>query len=215
MVGTLLGGVFAVIFQPGIVADIAGAESLNFQSAYQGVMNAMTVDSAVVTDDETLNDLFSSGGMSGMLGTIWLIMCAMVFGGVMDAIGALERISAALLSIATTVFGLFASTVASCLALNLTASDQYLAIVVPGKMFTKAYEEKGLHPVNLSRTLEDSGTVTSVLIPWNTCGAYQSGVLGVGTFEYFAYAIFNYLSPFVTLLYAAIHFKIKMTVVKE
>jgi NhaC family Na+:H+ antiporter len=215
MVGTLLGGVFAVIFQPGIVADIAGAESLNFQSAYQGVMNAMTVDSAVVTDDETLNDLFSSGGMSGMLGTIWLIMCAMVFGGVMDAIGALERISAALLSIATTVFGLFASTVASCLALNLTASDQYLAIVVPGKMFAKAYEEKGLHPVNLSRTLEDSGTVTSVLIPWNTCGAYQSGVLGVGTFEYFAYAIFNYLSPFVTLLYAAIHFKIKMAVVKE
>ena len=214
MIGSLLGGVFAVIFQPQIVADISGASSLTFESAYKGVMNAMTVDTAVVTDDETLNDLFTSGGMSGMLGTIWLIMCAMVFGGVMDAIGALERISAALLSMATSVFGLFASTVASCLALNLTASDQYLAIVVPGKMFSKAYEEKGLHPVNLSRTLEDSGTVTSVLVPWNTCGAYQAGVLGVGTLEYFAYAIFNYLSPFVTLLYAAIHFKIKM-IVKE
>ena len=215
MAGTLLGGVFAVIFQPEIVSSIGGSDSLTFRSAYQGVMNAMTVDSAVVTDDATLNDLFTSGGMRGMLGTIWLIMCAMVFGGVMDAIGALERISAALLSLATSVFGLFASTVASCLALNLTASDQYLAIVVPGKMFSKAYEEKGLHPVNLSRTLEDSGTVTSVLVPWNTCGAYQSGVLGVGTLEYFAYAIFNYLSPFVTLLYAAIHFKIKMLVKEE
>ncbi len=215
MAGTLLGGIFAVIFQPDIVANIGGSESLTFKSAYQGVMNAMTVDSAVVTEDATLNDLFTSGGMSGMLGTIWLIMCAMVFGGVMDAIGALERISAALLSLATSVFGLFASTVASCLALNLTASDQYLAIVVPGKMFSKAYEDKGLAPVNLSRTLEDSGTVTSVLVPWNTCGAYQSGVLGVGTLEYFAYAIFNYLSPFVTLLYAAIHFKIKMLVKEE
>ncbi|MEJ6750003.1 MAG: Na+/H+ antiporter NhaC family protein, partial [Bacteroidia bacterium] len=111
------------------------------------------------------------------------------------------------------VFGLFASTVASCLALNVTASDQYLAIVVPGKMFEKAYKDKGLAPENLSRTLEDSGTVTSALIPWNTCGAYQSGVLGVGVSEYFAYAIFNYLSPFMTLLFAA--FKIKIAQLKE
>ena len=144
-----------------------------------------------------------------MLGTIWLIMCAMVFGGVMDAIGALARISQALLSLANTVFGLFASTVASCLALNVTASDQYLAIVVPGKMFAKAYKDKGLAPENLSRTLEDSGTVTSVLVPWNTCGAYQSGVLGVSVVEYFVYAIFNYLSPFMTLLFAAFQIKIK------
>lgn len=148
-----------------------------------------------------------------MLGTVWLIICAMVFGGVMEAIGALSRISQALLSLASSVFGLFASTVASCLALNVTASDQYLAIVVPGKMFEKAYNDKGLAPENLSRTLEDSGTVTSALIPWNTCGAYQSGVLGVGVSEYFAYAIFNYLSPFMTLLFAA--FKIKIAQLKE
>ena len=120
-----------------------------------------------------------------MLGTIWLILCAMVFGGVMDAIGALSKLSAALLSIAESTFGLFASTVASCLAINVTASDQYLALVVPGKMFKKAYEDKELAPENLSRTLEDSGTVTSVLIPWNTCGAYQSGVLGVPVADYF------------------------------
>jgi NhaC family Na+:H+ antiporter len=121
----------------------------------------------------------------------------------------LARISQALLSLANSVFGLFASTVASCLALNVTASDQYLAIVVPGKMFAQAYEDKGLAPENLSRTLEDSGTVTSVLVPWNTCGAYQSGVLGVSVVDYFVYAIFNYLSPFMTLLFAAFHIKIK------
>ncbi len=209
MIGTLLGAAAAIITQPSIVANITGVDTLNFEAAYKGVMTAMTVDTAVETNNTDLNDLFSSGGMAGMLGTIWLIVCAMVFGGVMDAIGALERISSVLLSMAKSVFGLFASTVASCLALNVTASDQYLAIVVPGKMFSKAYEEKGLAPENLSRTLEDSGTVTSVLVPWNTCGAYQSGVLGVGVMEYFAYAIFNYVSPFMTLLFAALSIKIK------
>ena len=133
----------------------------------------------------------------------------MVFGGIMEAIGALARITDSLLKMFHSVFGLFASTVASCLALNLTASDQYLAIVVPGKMFAKAYKEKGLAPENLSRTLEDSGTVTSVLIPWNTCGAYHAGVLGVSTFSYLPYAFFNIISPFMTLIFAAFRIKIK------
>lgn len=124
-------------------------------------------------------------------------------------------ITEALLKLFHTTFGLFASTVASCLALNVTASDQYLAIVVPGKMFSKAYRDKGLAPENLSRTLEDSGTVTSVLVPWNTCGAYQSGVLGVSTFAYLPYAFFNIISPFMTLLFAAIGLKIKMLTTKD
>ena len=174
---------------------------------------AYTVDTAIATDNETLNDLFSSGGMKGMLSTIWLIVFAMVFGGVMDAIGALATISKALLNLFKTTFGLFASTVITCLGLNATASDQYLAIVVPGKMYAKAYRDKGLAPENLSRTLEDSGTVTSVLIPYNTCGAYQSGVLGVPVVDYAAFAIFNWLSPFMTLLFAA--FKIKIKMLKE
>nr|WP_321225651.1 Na+/H+ antiporter NhaC family protein [uncultured Psychroserpens sp.] len=156
-----------------------------------------------------LKKLFSAGGMNGMLWTIYLIICAMIFGGIMDGIGALSRITKELLSVATTVFGLFAATVASCLGLNIIASDQYLAIVIPGKMFKQAYKDRGLAPENLSRTLEDSGTVTSVLIPWNTCGAYQSGVLGVGVGEYFAYAIFNWLSPFTTLVFAAFSIKIR------
>ena len=209
LVGTLLGAIAAIIAQPQIVMAVADATVLDFKTAYKGVMKAITVDTAVETTSVELNDLFTAGGMYGMLQTIWLIICAMIFGGVMDAIGALSRISKALLSLATTTFGLFASTVASCLALNVTASDQYLALVVPGKMFKKAYEDRGLAPENLSRTLEDSGTVTSVLVPWNTCGAYQSGVLGVSVADYFIFAFFNWISPFMTLLFAAFSIKIK------
>ncbi|MCY2686833.1 Na+/H+ antiporter NhaC [Salinimicrobium sp. TH3] len=209
LLGTLLGAAAAVIFQPEVVTAVSGYENLSFEAAYVGLMNAITVDTSIVTDNDQLNDLFSSGGMYGMLGTIWLIICAMVFGGIMDAIGALATISKALLNLFHTTFGLFASTVFSCVTLNATASDQYLAIVVPGKMFAKAYRDKGLAPENLSRSLEDSGTVTSVLIPWNTCGAYHSGVLGVPVASYFVYAIFNYLSPFMTLFFAAFNIKIR------
>ncbi len=212
LIGSLLGGVFALIFQPDVVATIGGSDSLTFVSGYRGVMDALTVSTVVESSNPILNELFSTGGMSGMMGTIWLIMCALVFGGIMDAIGALQRISAALLSMAKSTFGLFASTVASCLAINVTASDQYLAIVVPGKMFDTAYREKGLAPENLSRTLEDSGTVTSVLIPWNTCGAYHSGVLGVSVFDYFVYTFFSYISPFMTLIFAALGIKIKQLI---
>ncbi len=209
LIGTLLGGVFALLYQPHLVVEAANAGTLSGISAYRGVMNAITVDNSITTSSDLLNDLFQSGGMQGMLGTIWLIMCAMVFGGVMDAIGGLKRISEALLEKAQSTFQLFAATTASCVTINLTASDQYLSIVLPGKMFDQAYRDRGLAPENLSRTLEDSGTVTSVLIPWNTCGAYQSGVLGVGVGEYFFYAIFNWLSPIMTLIYAYFNIKIR------
>ncbi len=214
LIGTLLGALFALIFQPGIVARLGGSETLDVLSGYKGIMNAMTVDTAVETTNPVLNDLFSSGGMSGMLNTIWLIICAMVFGGVMDAIGALSKISEAILQLFHTVFGLFLSTVISCVGLNAIASDQYLAIVIPGRMYAKAFRDKGLAPENLSRTLEDSGTVTSVLIPYNTCGAYQSGVLGVDTMSYAGYAFFNWLSPITTLIYAGFRIKIKQLVSK-
>ena len=209
LAGALLGGVAAIIFQPELVTKVAGATMLDFNTAYKGVMTALTTKIQIDTSNAALNDLFSAKGMEGMMGTIWLILCAMVFGGVMDAIGALARISQALLNMFHTVFGLFASTVLSCLAINVTASDQYLAIVIPGKMYKKAFEDKNLHPVNLSRTLEDTGTVTSVLIPWNTCGAYNAGVLGVPTVDYAFYAIFNWISPFMTLTVAALGYKIK------
>jgi NhaC family Na+:H+ antiporter len=209
LAGTILGAVFALIFQPDIVLALSGEKTYNFSSAYKGVLNAITINTQVETENELLYDLFSSGGMKGMLDTIWLIICAMVFGGVMEAVGALSSITNMLLNWAKSTFQLFASTVATCLTINLTASDQYLAIVIPGKMFSKAYKDRNLAPENLSRTLEDSGTVTSALIPWNTCGAYQSSVLGVGVEQYFIYAVFNWISPFMTLLYAALKIKIR------
>lgn len=201
--GVILAAIFAFIFQSNVLNGLA-------DSNFTAIIKSILTDTQITTDNDKLNDLFSAGGMQGMLWTILLICCAMVFGGIMDAIGALSRLTKALLKLATSVFGLFASTVISCLGLNAIASDQYLALVIPGKMFKKAYEDKGLAPENLSRTLEDSGTVTSVLIPWNTCGAYQSGVLGVGVGEYFVYAIFNWLSPFTTLFFAALNIKIRM-----
>jgi NhaC family Na+:H+ antiporter len=212
LVGTLLGGIFALIFQPDLVVKVAEGSLFDFETAYRGVMNAITIETNIATSNQELNDLFTAGGMQGMLGTIWLVICAMVFGGVMEAIGALARITDSLLKMFHSVFGLFASTVASCVALNVTASDQYLSIVVPGRMFAKAYKDKGLAPENLSRTLEDSGTVTSVLVPWNTCGAYQSGVLGVDTLSYLPYAFFNIISPFMTLTFALFNIKIKQLV---
>ncbi|MBS3738063.1 Na+/H+ antiporter NhaC [Mesohalobacter halotolerans] len=207
--GTLLGAIAALIFQPDLVLLVADSAGDTFNSFYKGLVNTITGDIKIPTDNELLTDLFQSSGMKGMLNTIWLIICAMVFGGVMEAIGALQTLSKGLLNLFHTTFGLFASTVASCLALNATASDQYLAIVIPGKMFSKAYKDKGLAPENLSRALEDSGTVTSVLIPYNTCGAYHSNVLGVPVADYFVYAIFNYISPFMTLIFAAFNIKIR------
>ena len=208
-VGTVLGGLFAVIFQSSIINILSGETELSFKGAYQAVLNSMTIETSIDSGDPVLNDLFNSGGMKGMLDTIWLVICAMVFGGIMESIGALKKISISMLELGKSTFSIFASTVGSCLAINLTASDQYLSIVIPGKMFSKAYKDKGLAPENLSRTLEDSGTVTSVLIPWNTCGAYQSGILGVSVADYFIFAIFNWLSPFMTLLVAAFNIKIK------
>lgn len=201
-IGVVLAAVFAYIFQPEILEGLS-------TSKINAIATAIWTNTAIETPNATLNELFSAGGILGMLWTILLICCAMVFGGIMDGIGALSRITKALLSVADTVFGLFASTVISCLGLNAIASDQYLALVIPGKMFKKAYEDKGLAPENLSRTLEDSGTVTSVLIPWNTCGAYQSEVLNVGVLEYFVFAIFNWLSPFMTLIFAGFNIKIR------
>ena len=208
-VGTVMGGIFAVIFQSSVINGISGDTEMTFNGAYQTVLNSMTIETSIDSGNSVLNDLFNSGGMKGMLNTIWLVICAMVFGGIMESIGALEKISSSLLKLGKSTFSIFASTVGSCLAINLTASDQYLSIVIPGKMFSKAFKDKDLAPENLSRTLEDSGTVTSVLIPWNTCGAYQSGILGVSVFDYFIYAIFNWLSPFMTLIVAAFSIKIK------
>ena len=137
----------------------------------------------------------------GMLNTIWLIICAMCFGGVMEACGMLKRITDSLMYFAKSTGSLIATTATTCLFLNFTASDQYLAIVVPGRMFRETFKERGLAPQNLSRTLEDSGTVTSVLVPWNTCGAAQMAVLQLTSYTYIGYCFFNYISPIMTVIF--------------
>ena len=214
-VGTLLGALFAILFQPQIINELSDSSNSSIIASYKVLIETITSDVSITTESEILNELFSTGGMIGMLNTIFLVMATMIFGGSMDAIGAIKSISKALLNLADNIFKLFTSTVASCLALNLTASDQYLSIVVSGKMFEKAFEDKGLAPENLSRTLEDSATVTSALIPWNSCGAYHSSVLGVSVGEYFIYAIFNWISPFMTLIYAALRIKIRTLGIKN
>jgi NhaC family Na+:H+ antiporter len=207
LAGSLLGVLFTLIFQPQIIPRISEAGG-QYVGSYTALMKAMYTEVSVQTGHPIVDELLTTGGMTGMLGTIWLILSAMMFGGIMDAAGMLRRITQSIIGWARSTGSLVTSTAVSCLFFNFTASDQYLAIVVPGKMFEKIYRERNLAPQNLSRTLEDSGTVTSVLIPWNTCGATQSGILGVGTIVYAPYCFFNIISPFMTILVAYTGIKI-------
>lgn len=207
--GTLIGALFAVIFQPHVVQEVAGTTGSFFRQAYIGVMKTMFGTVSVVTENATVNDLLSTRGMAGMLNTIWLIISAMVFGGIMEASGMLAKITHYIMKMVHNAGTLVGSTVATCLFFNVTASDQYLAIVVPGRMFAKIYRKMGYKPELLSRALEDCGTVTSPLIPWNTCGATQSSVLGVSVWSYAPYAFFNLISPFMSVFMAAFNIKIR------
>lgn len=210
--GTLAGGVFAVFFQPDLIKEIgvssASSEIANLFRPYVAVMNAMTINVDVDTGNIAVNKLVSTSGMSGMLNTIWLIICAMSFGGVMEATGLLKKITESLMIFVKSRKSLVLTTSSTCLFFNVTASDQYLSIVVPGRMFADSFKKYNLDPKNLSRTLEDSATVTSVLIPWNTCGATQAGVLGVATLTYLPYCFFNLISPLMTILFAYAGIKI-------
>ena len=208
-IGVLLGALTAVIFQPDAVQMLAGEELSFGAAAYVASMKAMAVETSYTTNHALADNLLNAGGMNGMMNTIWLIICAMTFGAVLQAAGMLKRITTALISGVNGVFGLIGRTVGTCIAFNVLASDQYIAIVVPGKMFSEAFEKQGLAPENLSRTLEDAGTVTSVLIPWNTCGVAQSGILGVATLAYAPYCIFNWISPLMSLAVAGLGYKLK------
>jgi NhaC family Na+:H+ antiporter len=201
LVGALLGGVFALIFQPQIIARIVGEEGSFTYLGFKGVMMAMYGKISIVTDNALVNELLVTKGMAGMLNTIWLIVCAMVFGGIMEESGMLRVLAEAVIRKVHRVGSLIATTAATCVFFNITTSDQYLAILVPGRMFADVYKKRGLKPENLSRTLEDSATVTSVLVPWNTCGATQASVLGVATLVYAPYCFFNIISPIMTILY--------------
>ena len=204
-IGIFGGLVMALLFQGSLLQSLGSSPFTMYEVAMRSVFGSITISS----DHPILSDLLSTSGMSGMLSTVWLVLSAMAFGGAMEAAGFLSTITSAVISLARGTASLITSTLVACGVLNVTASDQYLAIVVPGRMFKDVYRERGLASENLSRTLEDSGTVTSVLVPWNTCGAYQSSVLGVATGEYFMYAFFNLISPLMTLVYAWAGIRIK------
>ena len=208
-IGVILGSVFALIFQSGLVVDVSNSETISSKALFSGTMISLYGSISINTSNPLVTDLLSSSGMFGMLDTIWLVICAMIFGGVMEKAGFLKQITSIILNKIKSSGSLITSTAGTCIFFNLTASDQYLSIVVPGKMYSSIYKEKGLAPENLSRTLEDGGTVTSVLVPWNTCGAYHASVLNVATFTYLPFCFFNLISPIMTILFAYLKIKIK------
>lgn len=209
LVGALLGGIFAVIFQPDVVNQVSEVRDNYAQSSFTAVMKALSTTIHVTTSNAAMNELLTGKGMAGMLNTVWLIICAMIFGGTMESCGLLNRIASEIIRFAKSTGSLVASTAATCVFFNVTASDQYMAIAVPGRMYADTYRRRGLKPEVLSRTLEDSGTVTSVLVPWNTCGATQSGVLGVATAAYAPYTFFCLISPIMTVLFAYLNIRIR------
>lgn len=209
LIGSLLGGIFAVVFQPELIQNLASNSGSFIKASYVTVMQSMFGKISVETSNPVVNELLSTSGMSGMLNTVWLILSAMIFGGVLEGSGLLERITRPIVEKAKSTGSLVASTVVTCMFFNTTASDQYISIVVPGRMFKDSYAKKGLKPEVLSRTLEDSGTMTSVLVPWNTCGATQATVLGVPTITYLPYCFFNLFTPLVSILFAYTNFKIR------
>jgi NhaC family Na+:H+ antiporter len=184
--GALLGGVFGMIFQGATLGDVVGALHYGFE---------------ISTGMEALDSLLNRGGMDSMMWTISLILCAMIFGGVMEKTGMLQAIAGGILKIANSTGNLVVATIITAILMNMGAGDQYLAIVIPGRMFKDAYDERGLAPKNLSRVLEDSATLTSPLIPWNTCGAFMIGTLGLTPWTYVPFCFLNLLNPLVSIFY--------------
>ena len=205
---TLLAGIFALIFQPDLLREISGAAVSNFDSLFKGLMMTIYGKTSLQTDNAVLTDLIATRGMSGMMNTIWLILCAMCFGGAMTASGMLGSITSLFVRFMKKTVSVVSATVCSGLFLNLATADQYISIILTGNMFRDIYAKKGYESGLLSRTTEDSVTVTSVLIPWNTCGMTQATILSVPTLVYLPYCFFNIISPLMSIAVAAIGYKI-------
>ena len=207
-VSAAMAGICALIFQPHLLHEIAGAETNGLQSAFKGLLITFYGSTGIETGNTALNDLVATRGMGGMMDTIWLILCAMCFGGAMTASGMLQSLTSVFLRFMNRTVGLVASTVASGLSMNICTADQYISIILTGNMFKDIYKQKGYESCLLSRTVEDSTTVTSVLVPWNSCGMTQATILGVPTLTYLPYCFFNLVSPFMSILIAALGYKI-------
>jgi NhaC family Na+:H+ antiporter len=213
-IGALMGGLWAVLFQQELILRLASENTGILTANIKVVWTAFFDGVSIATGNAELDKLLSGGGMSKMLNTIWLIMCALSFGAVLEYLGMLRKFVSAILAAAKSTGSLIASTVATCIGTYLITADQYLAIVMPGRLYKEVYQRRGLHPLVLSRTLEDSGTITSPLIPWNTCGAYMYSVLLVNPLDYIFYAFFNLINPVLAVVYGFIGFNIKKLATK-
>jgi len=208
LIGIAGGVICMIVFQTDLLAVLA-KQTLTFADGYKYTIKTLYGKMQVPSDHPILSDLLVSRGMAGMLNTIWLIISAMTFGGAMEATGLLQAIVKKLSQWASSDGSLVLTTSITAFLMNATAADQYLSVAITGRMFRNVYQVRRLAPENLSRTLEDSGTVTSVLVPWNTCGATQATVLGVSTWIYAPYCFFCYLSPLVTIGFAYLQIRIK------
>lgn len=204
--GIVLGVIAEMVFQPQLMRTLAEGDAPF--PLLRGALTSVFAGSHVSTGVPSLDTLVATGGMAGMLNTVWLIVCAVTFGACMQAAGMLQTLTEALFRVARGVTGMVSSAVLSAFMLNVLTGDQYTAILLGGQMFKNAFREKALEARLLSRCLEDGGTVTSVLVPWNTCGMTQSTVLGVSTLTYLPYCVFNYVSPLMSILVAALGYKI-------
>jgi len=200
VIGSIMGAIVAIFVQGVPVSDI-------FSIAVYGFSKE--------TGNEVLDNLLNNGGTEAMMYTVSLVMIAMSFGGILETSGVLQTIVDSLLKLAKSTGSLITATVATCVTANVVACDQYLSILIPGRMYLTAYKKRGLHAKNLSRTLEDAGTMTSPLVPWNTCGAFMSATLGVATLSYAPYAILNIISPLIAIIYAFVGFKIEKLPAEE
>lgn len=208
-IGALLGAIGAILFQPELITKIDGGKHGFFEASYRVVIQGLSGETIIDAGNQKVSELISTTGMKGMLDTIWLIITAMAFSGAMESAGLLMRLAEAIVRKARSTGSLVLATVASSIFMNITASEQYISIVVPGRMYAKIFRRKGYKPELLSRSLEDGGTVTSVLVPWNTCGAVNSSVLHIPTLTYLPFAFFNLISPLMSVLVAYINFKIR------
>ena len=209
LIGALMGGVTAMIFQQEVVMAFVNEPDMpRILVLFKGFWMVMFGEFTADTGNEALNDLLTRGGMVSMLSTIWLVVSAMMFGAAMEKTGILAAITKMILGAARSTGSLILATLGTALGLNIIAGDQYISIVVPGRMYRAEFEKRGLHPKNLSRALEDSGTLTSALIPWNTCGAFMAATLGVPTLYYLPFAFFNYTNPVISAIYGFTGFTI-------
>ncbi len=208
LTGVILGILIALIFQQGAISSLSRETESNALTLFKGIWITLFDGFALNSGNDTLDNLMTRGGMSSMLSTVWLVLCAMVFGGVMEKTGLLKRLVDHALSFAHNTGTLIATTIATCIGANIITSDQYISVVLPGRMYKLEYQSRRIDPRVLSRTLEDAGTITSPLIPWNTCGAYMSATLGVATIAYLPFCFFNIINPFVALIYGFLNIKV-------